>query len=239
MNNELRLATKDLAVFLQNHLTDLSDEWWDEHVVSRLSFQQQRFVEERKISNLRELDFAALLRVLDQNWFDLNEQLSLPREARNWIKELQTVRNKWAHMGAEKTPASEIYRDADTLGRLLNLINADKKSISAVRTLQDRALASMTERANTSDAEDIESLPKTKLTPKEQPNLFNLGEVVSLRSDKTVKLPVIEVITSGPEVRYGVFQDGVKSKYYESQLQVAAEESRDVAVDARPLQVEL
>ena len=35
------------------------------------------------------------------------------------MKELQTVRNKWAHLSAAVVPPSETYRDADTLGRPL------------------------------------------------------------------------------------------------------------------------
>ncbi len=124
MHDELRMATSDLANFLQEKLPGLSEQWWDKHVVDRLSFQQQRFVDEKKLSSLRELDFAALLRVLDQNWYDLADKLALPREARNWVKELQTVRNKWAHMAADEQPASEIYRDADTLGRFLTINHA-------------------------------------------------------------------------------------------------------------------
>lgn len=145
MHNELRLATSDLARFLQERLPELSEDWWKKHVVDRLSFQQQRVIGEKNISSLRELDFAALLRVLDQNWYDVSGNCNLPREARNWVKELQTVRNKWAHVSAEETPASRIYRDADTLGRLLNLLGAHEGSMSAVRAVKESALARMTD----------------------------------------------------------------------------------------------
>jgi ATP-dependent helicase HepA len=57
--------------------------------------------------------------------------------------------------------------------------------------------------------------------------LFKVGDVVTLRSDKSVQLPVLEVITGGPEVRYCVFQDGAKATYYESQLQVVAADASD------------
>lgn len=122
----LRLATFDLVNFLNKHLPSLSNDWWRIHVVERLSFQQQRNVTERGYRSLQQLDFAALLRVLDQNWFELSGALNLPREGRNWVKELQTVRNRWAHLAAEEMPPSEIYRDADTLDRLLTMIGADE-----------------------------------------------------------------------------------------------------------------
>lgn len=222
MHNELRLATSDLARFLQEKLPELSEDWWAKHVVDRLSFQQQRVIGEKNISSLRDLDFAALLRVLDQNWYDLSGNCNLPREARNWVKELQTVRNKWAHVSAEETPASEIYRDADTLGRLLDLIGAHEGSLSAVRAVKEFALARMTDgESGTASAAVTEA--NTVTAPSQAPTqMFKVGDVVALRSDNTVKLPVLEVIIGGPEARYCVFQDGAKATYYESQLQAVA-----------------
>ncbi|WP_341864153.1 Swt1 family HEPN domain-containing protein [Gymnodinialimonas sp. 57CJ19] len=225
MNNELRIAASDLANFLQEELPNLSDEWWKKHVVDRLSFQQQRIVDEEKISSLRELDLAALLRVLDQNWYDLSNNLAFPREARNWVKELQTVRNKWAHLAAEGAPASEVYRDADTLGRFLALIDAERSSIEAVQVVKDSALEVMANQKAAESAPVDTSANKIPEKPALGPtHLFNVGDVVTLRSDKNVQLPVLEVITGGPEVRYCVFQDGAKATYYESQLQAVAAE---------------
>jgi hypothetical protein len=51
---------------------------------------------------------------------------------------------------------------------------------------------------------------------------FNVGDVVALRSDPRSHLPVLEVITGGPQCRYRVFQNGTKATYYESQLQARA-----------------
>jgi superfamily II DNA or RNA helicase/uncharacterized protein YuzE len=52
--------------------------------------------------------------------------------------------------------------------------------------------------------------------------LFKVGEVISLRSDPSVLLPIIEVIAAGAECRYRVFQNNTRKIYYESQLQRAA-----------------
>jgi ATP-dependent helicase HepA len=57
----LRFATFDLVNFLNEQLPKLSNDWWQAHVVSRLSFQQQRTVTERGHNSLQQLDFAALL----------------------------------------------------------------------------------------------------------------------------------------------------------------------------------
>ena len=214
------MASSDLAGFLQRELPELSDDWWEKNVVERLSFQQQRIIEEKRLSSLRELDLAALLRVLDQNWFELSYKLRFPREGRNWVKELQTVRNKWAHAPADDAPPSEVYRDADTLERLLSLINGSKASVEAATVMKNAALASMSKVSKTASEDEREATDApSEPTPEKPTHLFNVGELVTLRSDSSVKVPVLEVVFGGPEIRYRVFQDGAKATYYESQLQ--------------------
>lgn len=84
----IQLATLEIARYLDAKLPNLSQDWWKEHVIARLTFHQQRMVQERGYSSLKQLDLAALLRLFDQNWFDLSNEYNLPREARSWIKEL-------------------------------------------------------------------------------------------------------------------------------------------------------
>jgi len=49
----LSLAQLELLVHLLSaSLPGLSDDWWMTHVVDRLSFQQQRMVQERGLTNL-------------------------------------------------------------------------------------------------------------------------------------------------------------------------------------------
>lgn len=228
MHNELRLATSDLAEFLQRELPELSNDWWKHYVVERLSFQQQRIIEEKHAKSLRELDLAALLRVLDHNWFELSIKLKFPREGRNWVKELQTVRNKWAHASADEAHPSELYRDADTLERLMSLIGGSKASVEAARAAKNAALASMAIHTKS----DTEGAPKNdntaeKVIPTGPMHLFQVGDLVTLRSDNSFMMPVLEVVLGGPEVRYRVFRDGAKATYYESQLQAVKSQGDD------------
>lgn len=51
---------------------------------------------------------------------------------------------------------------------------------------------------------------------------FKVGEVVALRSEPGILLPITEVITGGAERRYRVFQNNTKKIYYESQLEPVA-----------------
>ncbi|MEX2138519.1 MAG: helicase-related protein [Pirellulales bacterium] len=249
MNNLIHIATAELARFLDAKLPELGADWWLKHVVNRLSFQQQRIVQERGHNTVKQLDFAALLRVFDQNWYELSSALILPREGRTWVKELQTVRNKWAHMSAEVMPASEVYRDADTLGRFLMMIGATQASLDTVDASKAAAVAAMANTRGDSHAKATEPSPRNGFEQPAHPgvevspnsiSLFRVGDLVALRSNPATILPVIEVVSGGGEYRYRVFQNNAKATYYESQLQspaTAADERRTLT--ARELQAYL
>ena len=234
MNDLIRIGTTELARFLAAQLPKLSQDWWKKHVEDRLSFQQQRMVRERGLSTLDQLDFAALLRVLDQNWYELSQALNLPREGRNWVKELQTVRNKWAHLSAQTVAASEIYRDTDTLSRVLVMLGVEAASLELIESTKTDALAMMAKSQGMSASQGgpetaSTDMPSEPAQSSASPNIFQVGELVALRSNLATVMPVIEVIPGDAECRYQVFQDNRKVTYYESQLQSLApiEEVRD------------
>ena len=212
MNDLFKGATRELERFLASALPALEPQWWQKLVLDRLSFQQQRVAQEKRFTKLADLDMAALLRVLDQNWFEVSNAQSLPREARSWIKELQTVHNKWAHLPSSELPASESFRDADTLGRVLRAINASSETIAQVETAKKRALSQL-----------AGSSKETRPDPVAHGDalaLFAIGQLVCLRSNPASVMPVIEVLENkAGERRYKVFQNNAMATYYESQLQ--------------------
>ena len=243
MNDLIKMATAELERFLSTSLPTLSNEWWQKQVIDRLSFQQQRLVQERRCKGLGDLDFAALLRVLDQNWFELSDALSLPREARNWVKELQTVRNKWAHLSSRDVPSSEVYRDADTLGRVLETIGASATALASVEAAKAEAVAQLATKALPTPAEPPtgavaapvpEQATRTAATTEpasqtHQTALFAVGDLVTLRSNPAVVMPVIEVLDTVQDERsYRVFQNYTKATYFESQLQAMAAPTDDL-----------
>ncbi len=238
MHDLIRVGTVELTRFLGDGLPKLSDDWWQRLVVDRLSFQQQRIIQERGYDSLQCLDLAALLRVFDQNWHELRDLLGLPWEGRGWVKELQTVRNKWAHLSAESVPASETYRDADTLGRLLTMIQANPASVAVVEASKAASVTAMAGKAqsgpmaqvrvdgvdNVNQPSGSHGSPEVTLMP-EPASRFRVGDIVALRSNPAVIAPVIAVLPGGGECRYRVFQGSAPVTYYESQLQMAASTS--------------
>jgi len=134
-------ATRHLALFLEKALPSLFDDWWKQAVLNSLSFQQRRRMEQGNIGSLSALDIAALLRVLDQNWYQISTKLNLTSEARHFVKEMQTVRNRWAHAATEGFPLEDVYRDLDTLQRFSAVIGADDILLQEVRASKTALLA--------------------------------------------------------------------------------------------------
>ena len=125
-NTALSKTTKQLALFLEKVLPSLFEDWWKQAVLNSLSFHQRRRMEQSGLDTLGALDLAALLRVLDQNWYQISNKLGLASEARHFVKEMQTIRNRWAHATTEGFPLDDVYRDLDTLQRFAAVIGADE-----------------------------------------------------------------------------------------------------------------
>ena len=229
----IHTATTELSIFLDKHLPTLGDGWWKTHVEDRLSFQQQRTIQERGIISLKQLDIAALLRVLDQNWHELSQALPLPREGRTLIRELQVVRNRWAHLASTPIATEDLYRDSDTLARVFHMLKASPDSITQVEALRKDALSNMTE-ITPSSAETLP--PAFRSTNIDEPTavsdksggknnvlqasstLYNIGDFVALQSDPETAMPIIGIVVGGTETRYQVFYNNRQATYYESQL---------------------
>lgn len=211
MNELLAAFARHLANWLATSLPALGSDWWEANVVQRLTFQQQRNVRDRQISSVTGLDLAGLLRVLDQNWHELAASVTLPREARNWVKEMHSVRNRWAHAPSEGLPAEDRYRDADTLLRLLQALDAPAALRTDVESFRTKALNGMSKESSV--------LPASPPAQSATASAFAVGDIVCLRSDPAVVFPIVEVIVApGNETRYRVFHSGARQTYYEGQL---------------------
>lgn len=229
MNGLLNASAVTFCVWLEARLPALGQKWWQDNVISRLTFQQQRLAQDKHIVSLRSLDLAAVLRVLDQNWHELAAVEPLPREARNWVKELQSVRNRWAHAPSAGLSPQDTYRDADTLDRLLGCMGADSEILAEVEKFKVQTLTRMLppnpEPLPASPSNHNEYGTVVLAAPPPTPShKFAIGQLVCQRSNPNVAFPVIEIVTSGgAETRYKVFENGARQVYYASQLQAGEE----------------
>lgn len=83
MHQVLQDLGQTIHLFLAKLLPVCDANWWENCVIAKLTFQQQRLLEERSIKNLSELDLAAILMIVDQNWFDINQIQRMQSELRN------------------------------------------------------------------------------------------------------------------------------------------------------------
>ncbi len=207
---------RELRKYLQDRLPRFSKNWWSELVVNCLSFQQRRAVEQNAITNLSELDAAALFRILDQNWHLLSRNENLSPSDRNYLKELQSVRNRWAHMSIGGVKQEDIYRDLDTMQRVARLIASEDTLLEALAKTKNEVLIQDQTRTVPLPVEpDVsESLPETE---------FQVGQLVALRAEPGRTGAVVNIVVEPHENRYGVFQDGKVTTFYASQLQAVKE----------------
>ena len=217
-----------LAVFLERILPPLFDDWWEKGVVSCLSFQQQRRLVQRGITTLGGLDLAGLIRVLDQNWYPISNSIGLNSEARHFVKEMQTIRNRWAHANTDGFSTDDIYRDLDTLQRFASVIGADDHLIQDLRQAKAALLAAETQASLKNIAGETSAPPEKKGDEAE----FEHGQIVFVRSNPSTRGAVVAVLPGKPENRFKVFMDGATQTFYASQLQ--AEDQREVREDALP-----
>ncbi|MEK7814072.1 MAG: helicase-related protein [Candidatus Desantisbacteria bacterium] len=228
MNKLLQKVTVSLAAYLEQVLPPLSDDWWKQTVLNNLSFQQQKRIEQCSIVSLAALDLAAMLRVLDQNWYQLSDKLGLSAESRHFVKEMQLIRNRWAHITTEDFPMDDVYRDMDTLQRFAIVIGADKNLIQEVQAAKTALLAKETQPS--SQDNPINSLPFHNTNPHRAE--FEPGQIVFVMSNPAIRGVVVSVLPGKPENRFKIFVDGDTQTYYASQLQ--AEDLRDDVTKSLP-----
>jgi len=205
------LSTR-LAAFLAEVLPRLSDHWWQTHVLEELTFQQRNHVETAGYTRLDQLDLAALLRIADRNWSEIAHAASLQPTARNWLKEAQTIRNRWAHAPVSGIPDDERFRDLDTIERLMQAIGADQPTLADIHA---ERTALLTQLAGSAKPADQPSATASQ-------GAFDPGQLVRLKAQPRVIGAVVARVTADPEDRYQVFHDGAVTTYYASQIEPAA-----------------
>ncbi len=208
-------AAAAAAAFLGRLLpADLGDRWWDVAVLSMLTNEQRGRAENEGLKQLEELDLAALIRLVDANWFRISPKIDVTPESRHFVREMRSVRNRWAHSHTNRFPAEDVYRDLDTLVRFLAIVDADPAVVE--EAAQERARALDESRALPdvkSGASDAHEGPSDSARAG-----FEVGRVVCLQSDPSTTGAILRVHDSVPEARYDVFVDGETRTFYASQL---------------------
>ena len=142
--------------------------------------------------------------------------MDLTFEARHFVKEMQTVRNRWAHADTAGFSADDVYRDLDTIQRFSTVVGADERLIKDLRKTKAALLS----------AETPSQRVATSSENKKKETEVQLGQIVFVKSNPSNRGAVVAVLPGKPEKRFKVFIDGLTQTFYESQLQ--AEDQHEV-----------
>jgi hypothetical protein len=124
INKYLNQVSSKLVRFLDRVLFNITNDWWKKNVINKLTDSQRAMTRKKNITSLKELDIAALLRVFEQNCYEISQQCSFTyREGRHSVDGVILVRNRWAHSPSTGYTENVTKRDVDILQCFLNFFN--------------------------------------------------------------------------------------------------------------------
>ncbi len=122
-----QLLTVTLAPYVCAQIkAQYGNEWWQKGVLDILFDTQRRDLPAKGDDEtlMQSLDAQRCLILIDQHWNALFKA-KLTRDHRNWIKELLSARNKWAHRGLVAPADEDTWRALDTMTRMLEQLDAE------------------------------------------------------------------------------------------------------------------
>lgn len=125
-----------LVAWLEHNLPQCEDNWWDCCVISTLSYEQRERAHELHYTSLNQLDLAALLRVMNKNWFDFRKLMYLSDADRDSLQKMFEVRNRWAHMDSNLPDKETVKGDLYAIADFMMLLRCSKE---ATREVNDYA----------------------------------------------------------------------------------------------------
>jgi len=216
INEYLHTATKELCTWLGNMLPRATDEWWQECVLSNLSFAQKMLAEERGYTELDQFDLAALLRVTDKSWYDMRSFAYLPTSQRECVRAMMKVRNNWAHIAGVIYEKDVIIKDLNTILNFFETVIVTNKYTESIRELINAVETTDFSAVYSEDAAD--STPTPAEAPAPVAGEIQERDKVYLTGDPDTKGMVFAVSEVGGMKKYEVFVDGEIKTFYEGQI---------------------
>ena len=126
ITNGFSILTGVLAPYIARELkNEYGEQWWNEGVLDKLYADQSRDLPYAGTwaELVDSLDIARCLLLIDIHWQQVfRKKLSI--DYRSWIKELQGVRNKWAHIGGVDFSDDDTWRALDTMSRIADGVDS-------------------------------------------------------------------------------------------------------------------
>ena len=231
MNTYLHASANVLAEWLGKLLPRASDDWWEECVLDKLSYNQRETARERGFTTLEEFDLAALLRIADKSWYAMRNVAFLPTRERECVRDMMRVRNNWAHVSAMLPGKDAILADLATLHDFFeqrgcddSLVNEVDRMIEEVKSPSTVDFASFSQEAQTDQTAEVEAdvVDENEITEK---------SLVCLIGNPDVRGIVMSITDLGDTKKYDVFVDGNFKTFYSGQIALYVETAKYNWVD--------
>ena len=217
MNEYMFRLNQQIGGWLEKKLPKITDDWWQDLVFNNLSPLQRETVLRNDIHEIKGLDLAALLRVLDRNWFVITSTFFINNKERGNIRTMQEIRNTWAHITPNDISKARVIDDVNVIIALMQAFDASMKDTRDMENFifdveEDKDIHAAPVKEPVKEAAPAVESPASV----GQPEGIVVGSIVVLVSDPTVIGAVIGV--SGN--KYSVLVNGKIQSYYKEQIQL-------------------
>lgn len=217
MNEYMFRLNQQIGGWLEKKLPKITDDWWQDLVFNNLSPLQREAVLRHDIHEIKGLDFAALLRVLDRNWFVITSTFFINNKERGNIRTMQEIRNTWAHITPNDISKAGVIDDVNVIIALMQAFDASMKDTRDMENFifdveEDKDIHATPAKEPVKEAVPAAESPASV----GQPEGIAVGSIVVLVSDPSVIGAVIGV--SGN--KYSVLVNGKVQSYYKEQIQL-------------------
>lgn len=217
INEYLHSATKELCVWLEKMLPRVTEDWWNECVMSNLSYAQQELARENGYDKLEQFDLAALLRITNKSWYDMRTFAYLPTSERDCVRNMMKVRNNWAHCAGTLPDKDVVLQDLTVILDFFETVIITNKYSEDIRSFTseiESADFSAVYAESEEPARAVQKAPAAVITGDIQEK-----DRVFLTGDPDTRGMVFSVTEVNGVKKYDVFVDGDIKTFYEGQIQ--------------------
>ena len=224
VNSFLHEAAVSLVDWLNHLLPKVTEDWWDDCVLPSLSYAQREIAASKNFTKLSDFDLAALLRITNKSWYDLRTVAFLPTREREVVREMMSVRNNWAHCGADLPGKDMILHDLRTICTFIGQVDGNRDVCNEIEKF-----ITYIEQPDSVPAYipklDLESVQDTALQNEETPGEIHENSLVYLVGSPDVKGIVVSMKQLGSITQYEVFVNNSVRRFFTGQIALVQESS--------------
>lgn len=217
MNFFLHEASKTMLNWLNTLLPMVTDNWWYECVKTSLTFTQHEIAIEKGYSKLSDFDLAALLRIANKSWYNLQTVMFLPSHERETVRKMISVRNNWAHCITELPGKDVILQDLNILLAFTEQFDGGKDTCDKINRFIDFIEQPDSLNLEHSHIESNDSGEADVTTTKSTASIHE-NSLVYLVSDPKINGVVMSLKNLGDITQYNVFVNNEIKQYYTGQI---------------------